>query len=399
MLGESLHESLQVLGFVFTMDVDPPEAKRGPESKHGERRRSRSSSTESKLSRRTRRRPKGLTIDPAAASTETKSSSSKGMGTDVPSFDIHDNCFTKEDVAIHARGVAMKGVQKTFVVDPSELQLGEIIGRGASSYVQQGVHLPTGTPLALKVINICDKGKRSQLIKEIKLLYDAQCPSLISFYGAFYREGAISVALEFMDGGALSNVIAQMGHIPEPPLANITYQLLWALAYLKRKSRVHRDVKPSNVLINSRGFAKLSDFGVASELQNSIAMCATFVGTFKYMSPERIQNEPYSYSSDIWSLALTLAECATGEYPYPEASSYIEMVQTILEAPAPSLDPRRYSPEFCQFISHCVKKSPRDRLPADILLGSPWLVKHGAISYEAAVKNVKAWIDGLAGEA
>ncbi len=390
------------------MDIDPPEGKRsssseGKTSSHSrspsEGKTSSSSSTESKASSSSRRRrPRGLTIDPAAASTAEAKKMSSGMGTNVPSFDIHNNCFTKEDVAIHAKGVAMKGVQKTFVVDPSELQLGEVIGRGASSFVQQGVHLPTGTPLALKVINICDKGKRSQLVREIKSLYDAQCPSLISFYGAFYREGAISVALEFMDGGALSNVIAQMGYIPEPALANITFQLLWALAYLKTKSRVHRDIKPSNVLINSRGFAKLSDFGVASELQNSIAMCATFVGTFKYMSPERIQNEPYSYSSDIWSLALCLVECATGQYPYPEAgSSYIELVQTILEAPAPSLDPRKYSPEFCQFIGQCVKKQPRDRLPADILLGSPWLVKHGATSYDRAVANVKSWIDGLSG--
>lgn len=95
------------------------------------------------------------------------------------------------------------------------------------------------------------------------------------------------------------------------------------------------------------GLVKLTDFGVSSELQNSIgttrrsftclsnftgsALCATFVGTFKYMSPERIRNKPYSYASDIWSLGIVLIQCATGEYPYPETSTYIE-VNTALES-------------------------------------------------------------------
>lgn len=61
---------------------------------------------------------------------------------------------------------------------------------------------------------------------------------------------------------------------------------------------------------------KVTDFGVSAGLQSSFAMCGTFVGTFKYMSPERMKNDKYSYSSDIWSLGLVVMECATKEYPY-----------------------------------------------------------------------------------
>lgn len=71
----------------------------------------------------------------------------------------------------------------------------------------------------------------------------------------------------------------------------------------------------------------MTDFGVSAELQNSIAMCGTFVGTFKYMSPERIKNKPYHYSSDIWSFGLTLLECATGQYPIHQHNNCIEMAQ------------------------------------------------------------------------
>jgi mitogen-activated protein kinase kinase 1 len=146
---------------------------------------------------------------------------------------------------------------KKFTLNYEDLVIGDIIGRGASSVVLHGVHAPTGTPLALKVINLFDRSKREQLIREIVTLYDAQCTNLITFYGAFYREGSITIALEYMDGGSLSNVLDQVGPIPEAVLANMAFQILWGLAYLKHDKRVHRDLKPSNLLINAKGEVKV----------------------------------------------------------------------------------------------------------------------------------------------
>ena len=89
------------------------------------------------------------------------------------SYILTDAHFVKDDVAVFGDGVAMKGAGRTFVVQPESLILGEVIGRGASSYVQRATHAPSGTPLALKVINIFDRAKRAQLIKEIQALYDS----------------------------------------------------------------------------------------------------------------------------------------------------------------------------------------------------------------------------------
>ena len=191
-------------------------------------------------------------------------------GGEAPSYDVTESVFIKGDLAINRTGVRMRDRAKTFVVDASELEMAQVIGRGSSSYVQHAVHKPTGTQVALKVINMFDKGKRDQLMQEIATLYDAACPSIIGFYGAFYREGTISIALEFMDGGSLANMTHQLGPIEEPVLAHIAFQIVFGLAYLKRTlKRVHRDIKPSNVLINSQGLVKLSDFGLSAELQNS----------------------------------------------------------------------------------------------------------------------------------
>lgn len=311
------------------------------------------------------------------------------------SFVANEFVFIKDDVAINSNGISLRNNPKSFRLAYEELEIGEILGRGSSSVVVYAKHAPTGTPLALKIINLFDKSKREQLIREINALYDAQNPSLISFYGAFYREGAITIALEYMDGGSMANVLDQVGPIPEFALAGMAYQVLWALAYMKHDKRVHRDVKPSNLLINSNGLVKVSDFGVSAELQNSISMCGTFVGTFKYMSPERIRNHPYSFMSDIWSFGISMMECATGIYPFPETSTCIDMAQTIIEARIPDAITRRITPNFSVFLQHCLHPDPDRRLPAEILLGSPWLQEHGASSLEKSAVIVRSWIDSL----
>lgn len=291
----------------------------------------------------------------------------------------------------------MKNNPKTFTLNYEELTIGDMIGRGASSVVLHGLHVPTGTQLGLKVINMFDKSKRDQLIREICCLYDAQCPSVITFYGAFYREdhGSITIALEFMDGGSLANVISEVGPIPERILASIAYQVLWGLAYLKHDKRVHRDIKPSNLLINSSGEVKITDFGVSAELQTSIAMCGTFVGTFKYMSPERICNQPYGYQSDIWSFGLVLVECITGRYPFHEQTNCIEMAQSILDSNIPTLSPHMFSPNFIELVNSCLQKDPQLRPPAEVLLEAPWFEAMKVTSYESAVEEVEDWIISL----
>ncbi len=95
----------------------------------------------------------------------------------------------------------------------------------------------------------------------------------------------------------------------------------------------------------------MTDFGVASEQHGSVGHCETFVGTFCYMSPERISGQAYQYNSDLWSFGLCLAECALGVFPYPSVSVYFEMVQAIVNEAPPALDPAVFSTEFCSFIA------------------------------------------------
>ena len=88
-----------------------------------------------------------------------------------------------------------------------DLELGEILGNGASGYVYAAVHKPTGRKVALKRINVFDKGKRHQLINDLRSLSKHECPFLITFYGAMFDEGSVKVALELMDIGSLKDVV------------------------------------------------------------------------------------------------------------------------------------------------------------------------------------------------
>ncbi|KAI7741362.1 hypothetical protein M8C21_000822 [Ambrosia artemisiifolia] len=210
--------------------------------------------------------------------------------------------------------------EKTYQCASHEMRIFGAIGSGASSVVQRAIHIPTHRIIALKKINIFEKEKRQQLLTEIRTLCEAPCyQGLVEFYGAFYTpdSGQISIALEYMDGGSLADIIKRQRCIPEAVLSLMVKKLLQGLSYLHGvRYLVHRDIKPANLLVNLKGETKITDFGISAGLENSMAMCATFVGTVTYMSPERIKNENYSYPADIWSLGLALFECGTGEFPY-----------------------------------------------------------------------------------
>ncbi|KAL2929314.1 Mitogen-activated protein kinase kinase 3 [Bienertia sinuspersici] len=172
-----------------------------------------------------------------------------------------------------------------------------------------------------------------------------------------------------MDGGSLADVIQVQKCIPESVLSVIVRKLLHGLSYLHGvRHLVHRDIKPANLLMDLKGEPKITDFGISAGLENSMAMCATFIGTVTYMSPERIRNESYSYPADIWSLGLALFECGTGEFPYIAYDGPVNLMLQILDDPSPSPSKEKFSSEFCSFIDACLQKDPEARPTAEQML-------------------------------
>lgn len=164
-------------------------------------------------------------------------------------------------------------------------------------------------------------------------------------------------------------------------LAFIVEQILLGLKFMhKKRHQVHRDFKPSNLLLDHSGKVMLTDFGVATTLQSSEALCGTFVGTYMYMSvrgatrwacmmrqPERFQAKPYSFPSDIWSLGLIVMEwgdtvrgvradgcrCALGEFPLAGSRhGYWDVMMRIVQDSPPTLPAEgNFSSDIRDFVS------------------------------------------------
>lgn len=208
---------------------------------------------------------------------------------------------------------------------------------------------------------------------ELDILHRAVAPEIVEFYGAFTIESCVYYCMEFMDAGSLDKLTgngqAIQGKpagskepspeslVPEAVLRRITAAIVRGLRFLKDELQImHRDVKPTNVLINKKGEVKLCDFGVSGQLEKSLAK--TNIGCQSYMAPERIKGESqnqvatYTVSSDVWSVGLSIIEIATGTYPYPPEtySNVFAQLTAIVNGAAPSL-PSSYSAEARDFVA------------------------------------------------
>ncbi|KAK9491083.1 kinase-like domain-containing protein [Lipomyces doorenjongii] len=250
------------------------------------------------------------------------------------------------------------------------------LGAGNGGTVSKVVHLPTKTLMAKKVIHIEAKpAVRKQIVRELHIMHECQSRYIVSFYGAFVNEGDVIMCMEYMDCLSLDRILKKMGPLKENILGKITEAVVEGLTYLYNLNRIiHRDVKPSNVLVNSHGQIKLCDFGVSGELINSIA--DTFVGTSTYMSPERIQGAAYSVKSDVWSLGLMLLELAIGHFPFAKDDSsplsILDLLQQIVNEPAPTLpEEGDFSADLRACIGRCLIKDVDARpTPQDLLTDS-----------------------------
>jgi serine/threonine protein kinase len=174
-------------------------------------------------------------------------------------------------------------------------------------------------------------------------------------------------------------------------LANVAHDLFNALAFLHSNNIIHRDVKPANVLISRSGVAKLSDFGIVSDMDlKPSVLASTFVGTMSYMSPERLRGEPYSFAADVWGAGLTVAAFSLGRFPAPaSACANIFAMLDFFDKHDALLDVA--DANLAMFLRPTLSLNPAKRPTANECLAAPICARVGRrVRFEAAPKSAES---------
>ncbi|XP_034191959.1 dual specificity mitogen-activated protein kinase kinase lic isoform X2 [Osmia lignaria lignaria] len=246
-------------------------------------------------------------------------------------------------------------------------------------------HKQSGTIMAVKRITATvNTQEQKRLLMDLDIsMRSSACEYTVQFYGALFREGDVWICMEVMDMSLdkfYTKVYKHGRAIPEDILGKIAFAVVSALHYLYSQLRViHRDVKPSNILINRKGEVKICDFGISGYLVDSVAKTID-AGCKPYMAPERIDPSgnpsQYDIRSDVWSLGISLVELATGKFPYESWGTPFEQLKQVVKDEAPKLPAGKFSANFEEFINKCLMKDYTARPNYNQLLTLNFITEH-----------------------
>ncbi|XP_072033486.1 dual specificity mitogen-activated protein kinase kinase 4-like isoform X2 [Amphiura filiformis] len=263
-----------------------------------------------------------------------------------------------------------------------------LIGQGNFGSVCKMYHKSSKTIMAVKRIrSTVDEREQKQLLMDLDVVKrSSHCQYIIKFYGALFKEGDCWICMELMDTSFdkfykfVFDKLKQ--RIPEDILGKVTVATLKALNYLKDELKIiHRDVKPSNILVDREGNIKMCDFGISGQLVDSIARTQD-AGCRPYMAPERIDpmasRQGYDVRSDVWSLGITLSELATGKFPFRKWNSVFEQLAQVVKGDPPrikSTPELNFNDDFVDFVSKCLTKDEMQRPKYKKLLDHPFIIR------------------------
>lgn len=266
-------------------------------------------------------------------------------------------------------------VFKTTLVEMQDL--GEL-GSGTSGHVVKMRHSPSGAVIAVKQMRRTGNDEENKrIIMDLDVVLKSEnCRYIVKCLGCFITDADVWICMELMTTCFDKLQKKSKKPVPERILGKVTVATVNALAYLKDNHNViHRDVKPSNILIDDRGNIKLCDFGISGRLVDSNARTRS-AGCAAYMAPERIDpaNQSYDIRADVWSLGITLVELATAMFPYRNCKTDFEVLTKVLTSNPPSLpEDQDFSSHFRDFVKVCLRKNYEDRPKYPDLLKHPFL--------------------------
>jgi len=281
------------------------------------------------------------------------------------------------------------------------------LGRGGMGVVYKGHETSLNRYVAIKVLADSlahDEAVKERFLREARSMAALNDPHIIQIYFIGEDEGGQTYfVMEFVDGESLGSMLKREGKLSVEQSAKVIQQTALGLSTAHDRGVVHRDIKPGNLMINSRGAVKIADFGIAlsnHDLSKKLTTTGEFVGTPGYLSPEVCLGKPVDQRSDIFSLGIVFFEMLTGRMPFTDESPLGLMLE-VVKAEIPDVREINHDvdPEIARILDKMIAKDPNERYQNchDLVaeLGAhPLVAKGGPISLQPKMSAAAATMIG-----
>jgi len=242
------------------------------------------------------------------------------------------------------------------------------LGSGGMANVYLAEDQELGRRVAIKILNerhANDDQFVERFRREAKNAAGLSHPNIVSIYDRGEAEGTYYIAMEYLDGRSLKELIVARGPAPIHVAIDYARKILDALRFAHRNGIVHRDIKPHNVIVDAEGRVKVTDFGIARAGTSQMTEVGSIIGTAQYLSPEQAKGAPVDQTSDLYSVGIVLYELLTGKVPFTGDSPVEIAMKHISAAPEPPSSLRPDVPEDLDLIVlRALGKTPEDRYPS-----------------------------------
>ncbi len=240
------------------------------------------------------------------------------------------------------------------------------LGSGGMANVYLASDQELGRRVAIKILD--DRHARDEQFVE-RFRREAQNaaglshPSIVSIYDRGEAEGTYYIAMEYVEGRTLKELLVARGPSPLGIAIDYTRQILSALRFAHRNGIVHRDIKPHNVIVDGEGRVKVMDFGIArAGAASQMTEAGSIIGTAQYLSPEQARGAPVDQTSDLYSTGIVLYELLTGGVPFNGETPVEIAMKHLSQIPAPPSSHRAEIPRDLDYVAlRALAKDPADR--------------------------------------
>jgi eukaryotic-like serine/threonine-protein kinase len=258
----------------------------------------------------------------------------------------------------------MQSIQRDTMIDGRYRVLNRL-GSGGMADVYCAEDTQLGRRVALKLLYrrfAEDAEFVERFRREASSAAGLQHPNIVGVFDRGEWDGTYYIAMEFLDGRTLKQLVREHGAMPPDLATDITIQVLRAARFAHKRGVVHRDIKPHNVILDEEGRAKVTDFGIARAGASDMTETGSIMGTAQYLSPEQAHGQPVSPRSDLYSIGVLLYELLTGRVPFDAESAVTIALKHVSERPLPpsELNPD-VPPALDAVVMRALEKEPARR--------------------------------------